>query len=371
LKDQNCLKLAAGDPEVHEKLRSLARLTYSILFSIYSAALEKVDQEIRWWVDAINCQDYLNEFQRFVTTGQTGKYPPHLFSSLAKTDQGRAKALPWLPILVQRIQSGTEVVRLAAIFAVAQFGSEKATHNDLKRCRAIEQILQQWGTRSYTSKGMIISALSIVAHSTYFSEVLAESKWQLFKFGDHVSVFPMNFAKIETDNAVFVSEPPVELNRIQSLIEQLSSPITLPKAKQALEAMDPKILQDTELAKFAWIFMSRFSLPSDVREFLLRTFSQTPIVVDANSEELNEDVAALMRAEIFEAVKGSRSTLTSIRIPVVPLDQVTQVTVCPSCPELYLSDTDFVRVAAMSKAAFYRLPQEARAEIRAAIMKKA
>jgi hypothetical protein len=371
LKNRNCLKLTAGDPEVHEKLWTLARPPDSILFSIHSAIFEKVDQENQWWLDDTNSQNYLNEFQRFVTTGTNGEYPPHLFSSLAKTEQGQAKVVPWLPILVERIQSEMEVVKLAAIFAVTHFGSEKSTHNDLRKCRAIEQILGQWDSVSYTSKGMIISALSIVAHSTYFSGVLVESHWQLFKFGDHVSVFPNNVTEIEPENSVFVSERPVELNATQSLIQQLSSPITLPKAKQALEATDQKILQDPELAKFAWIFMSRFSLPSDVREFLLKTFSQTPILVDQTPQELNEDVAALMRARLFEAVKGSRNTLTPIKVPVVPLDQVTQVTVCPSCPELYLSDADFLRVAAMSKAAFYKLPKEARADIRAAIMKKA
>jgi hypothetical protein len=43
-----------------------------------------------------------------------------------------------------------------------------------------------------------------------------------------------------------------------ALIVQLSWPVTLPHPRSALDAMDPKTLQDAELARSAWIFMPSF-----------------------------------------------------------------------------------------------------------------
>jgi serine/threonine protein kinase len=300
LENELCLEATARNRFLHSILQKVTRRLYSLLFSRWTGMSRgDVDAELAWWLSTGN-GEYAKDFEKSLCRGMTGKVPPHLFGALAQLEQGRAKIIPHLPGLLKQMQSNSEADRNGALFAIAHFGANKATHDSLQQLQAIETIVRQWNSSSWTSKGLIISALSLVADSRYFTSVLAGHEWNLFRFGDHVVAFPVNSSQVYITFELPVSPGRGDAHPIHSLIRQLSSPITMAKAKSTLEAESADVLKRQDLALFTYQFMSEFTVSPGARMFLMQLFGSVSLGYEKGRSAVEQSVAVTSEKEITQ-----------------------------------------------------------------------
>jgi hypothetical protein len=158
------------------------------------------------------------------------------------------------------------------------------------------------------------------------------------------------------------------------LIKQLSSPIAVKNAQPALMkafSETPEQFASKDLAVFTHAFMASFVVPPDVRAFLIKLFGKVALVDPPQRPKIDEAKAALVRAQIWEFLKGSKAaTFSEIKISTVKLAGAGETTVCGKAVEVYLSDDEFKTAAKMTKDAFYRLGEGEMETIRAGLVKK-
>jgi hypothetical protein len=319
---------------------------------------------------------YVDIFQTAVAGGECpgvigGRVPPHLFGQLAKLPEGRAAVTPLLPALIERLEKRSETEKLAALFALGHFGSEKATHAELANVKAVEAMMQLWASASYSFKGTIIASLSMFPDSKYVSTALEANNWQIFRFGRHTAVFPCDLSVPESEtHAMTIPAGCVDVgdSGIKALVAQLSSPISVKSAQATLMKMfneNQEPFTQTALASWAHEFMAKYFVPSEVRLFLIRLFGKAPLVQSAAKPAVDQKELARARAQIFEYLKKqSMDAFTAIPIPVLKAADLQEGKVCAAAPEVYLSDDEFKAVAKVAKDAFYALAQDKMDEIR-------
>jgi hypothetical protein len=369
IENNECLTMTASDSELHSIIRESDRSLYSLLFSKGEAfSTGNLTGEVEWWMECGNCL-YVRDFQLALesvhnSSVPAGRVPPHLFGQLAKLPQGQSQVIPLLPKLMANLSSSSEVDLAASLFALAHFASEKSTHQVMHHRRAFETMIGLWPSASYQLKGFMISAFSLIAHSKYFSAVLAANKWQVFRFGDHVSVFPSDLGDIS--EVPFIPPTPMKSDSTaESMIKQLASPITIGTAKVAVEQMD----KTPELSRFSREFMSKFFLVSEARELLLKTFAEVPILAPSGKAPRETELAAVTRAKLFVALTtGAVCSWSNIEVPAVPLVAIDETKVCSRCPEVFVSDREFLEVAGRAKKRFYEASEAQIREIRHKLM---
>jgi hypothetical protein len=281
--------------------------------------------------------------------------------------------LPLIPSLVEKLQSRSEHDRSSSVFAIAHFASDKRTHRELARLQAFQQLIAVWENSSYCGRGLLISALSLIPHSKAFADALEDGKWQGFRFGRHVAVFPCNLGGVAIEP--FAVPPPIEsTNEVCTLVKQLSSPISIKNAQPALSKLageNPEAFSGKEVAVFAHEFMGAFVVPTDVRAFIMKLFAKVPLAGAPVRPSLDERKAAEVRAQLHEFLKGGGklATISGIKVPVVGIGKVKEAGVCADAVEVYLSEEEFATEAKMSKEEFYKLAEEKRAAVRAGLIK--
>jgi hypothetical protein len=378
--NDGCLAITAADGDLHRVLSSVSRSIYSLLFAKVEAhSVGKVEDELKWWLDQGNrsyvglFESAVNQFSGPAILGQ--RVPPHLFGQLARLPEGRSLVFPHVPGLIEKLQGRSDHDRSAAVFALAHFASDKATHRQLAKLALFETMLSVWSLASFSGRGALISALSLVPHSKSFAEVLGARDWQIFKFGRHIAVFPGDLAAADQPEP-FIVPPVVEGGSdLANWIKQLSSPIAVKTAQPALArafAENPDQFASKDLAAFTHRFLAAFVVPSEARGFLIKLFGRVALVDPPKRPNLDEARAAVVRAQLHEFLKGggaAMGTFSEVKVPTVPAGGIAAAAVCAGAPEVYLSEGDFKAAAKMTKEAFYKLDVDKMAPIRAALVK--
>jgi hypothetical protein len=360
LKHKQSLILTAQDPDIHPIIREHARPVYPLLFShLERFTPECIADEISWWMTTGNTA-YVGTYQVAVNAVINGGRKPvlvHLFGQLAKSAAGREAAAPHIQGLLAELSSANGQVQRGAVFAIAHFASEKATHSSLKD--AFKRLIACWQIGSYELKGTIIAAAALIPRSKYWARVLADNNWQVFAFGDRRAAFPCDLEGVKKETGY---QPPVEELESEgegtgtghALVKRLGSSITIQKAKDALEKLEKD--ERVVLASFAFDYISRFFVSPDGRETVMRILSLEPVILPVENQVDDLERRADIGARIWLIVKKiSDDRLSQIEIPKVTISAISKETVCKRCPEVFVDDDEFGKWAGMTKREFYAL----------------
>jgi len=236
---------------------------------------------------------------------------------------------------------------------------------------------------SYVLKGTLISALSLFAHTRYFSSILQKHNWQLFRFGCHRSVIPSNPADFLGKRPA----PELRQDRLPSVekykdvcdtLKDLSSSLIHQERRATLGKLrerDDRAFRDPELACYAHTLLGQFYYKSQIRHEICKYFRGIPVVPPPVDDPRDFQQSAIVSAKIREMLIANRNALAiddsvvwaSIQIPTVARSQLAQMQPKPRCPEVYVADDEFARAAGMSKSEFYELPHERQSAVRAAL----
>jgi hypothetical protein len=351
------LAVAAADPEIHGLLRENTRAIYALVFSQPAAFTTGfLADEITWWLETGNTE-YVATFQaaaQAVHAGTAARLPAHLFGELARTPTGRVAAEPHIPQLVKKLRRTSK--QCGALFALAHFASDRATHDIMEKSRAFPAMIEIWKNPSYETKGVVLASFALIATSRVFKNALSQDNWQLFSFGERTSAFPCDLGDLPTET-VYTPPAPIDEgppDQGRAWVKQLSSSITLNKAKAGIEGLDGA--KKAELAPFAFGYLARFFVTADGRDCLMRALGGVSAVPVPQRTATNLKASAIMAAKVFVASRGdSRDSLTKITIPTGPIGQIDETKACPRAPEVFVTDAEFAKWAKMSKDAFWAL----------------
>jgi hypothetical protein len=183
--------------------------------------------------------------------------PPHLFSQMARTDEGIQLLLPSVHRLLDWLESDSVLEIRAAFFAFGHFGSIPATGPFIRELGLPERLIAI-GTKhpSYVLKGTLIASLSLFAESPYLSSVLQSHNWQVFRFGNRQAVIPCDpqelVLEFPTISSGFPSLPDLpQYSRVITELTKMSNPLTCKVGQENLKSLrdsrDP-MLFEPELA---------------------------------------------------------------------------------------------------------------------------
>jgi hypothetical protein len=364
------LALAAADPHVHVFLRQNCRPLQGLLFGHPTSVTRGfLDEEITWWMETGNTQ-YVSDFQAAVNAvhgGATARFPPHLFGQVAKNEEGRVAAKPFIPQLVKLLQPGPKQV--GALFALAHFASDRQTHDVIENAGGFVAMIDVWQTQSFETKGNVIAAFALISPSRTFKSALSQSDWQLFAFGGRSAAFPCDLNDLPPET---IYQPPAPVDdspgdQARAFVRQLSSSITLKKGKEGIENLDEE--KKTELAPFAFTYLSRFFVTPDGRDCLMRALASIPVIQPQQRPAADIKASATIAAKIFVAAKTRPlQKLTEVAIPTVPLAKLDATNACQRAAELFVSDSEFTQWSGLTKAAFWALPEKKIRSARRALM---
>jgi len=272
------------------------------------------------------------------------RVPPHIFGSLGRYANGRTLIRSHLPALIKQLESRSTHERRAAIFALCFYGSGLDTADDLQEVGAIDAMFssvfswppdQENRTNcvigeggSLTLVGTLISGLTFMRDSKYFSESLQKYNWQRFTFGEKSAVIPCNpdgFLPIENGKPIKlpVMPPPEGHEVIAKTLMQLASPITTKAGKDALRSYYKERMNEvlqTDLALWGHTLLSKYSFPTDSRQTIFSFFKLTPLAEPRDEDEVNLKVEAQIKAKLFENAKqGFMKPLSEVNVPKMTL----------------------------------------------------
>jgi hypothetical protein len=359
----NCRAMTASDAELRAIIARISKPVASLLCT------GPDDAEIGWWMESGN-RLYVEMFARAVN-GDRGpgivgfRIPPHLFAQLARSPEGRSRIVCVLPELVARLSRERE--RQGALFALGHFASDKGTHGELEKVGAIEAMMGLWANASYSLRGIIVSALSLIPQSRYFAAALERNNWQVFRFGGHTAVFPCDLSVAEGEIQALAIPEAIETNsEVKTLIVQLSSPITVKNAQPSLAKMFQEAPEKLNgLSAWASDFMASYFLQPEIRLFLVKLFARQSLLPHQGKIVISPKDVAVCQAQMFEFLKGQTfESYSTIKVPVVSEGEIDEKRVCSAAPEVYIDDQEFQMVTKMSKDAFYGLDLSKMSEIR-------
>jgi hypothetical protein len=398
--DPNILKSVAEDVSLLTLLREQAHFIAALLFSQECLLRheELVEQEVDWWLRVGNVE-YLKVYDISVKCAMTGEFnisepsiynfqgttivPAHLFGELVKTTVGRTLLTTRIPQLLASLGDDSIRKLRSAFFALAHFSAVNETAPIVEQLEIPEKmILVASQKASYVLKGTLIAALSLFAHTRYFSSVLQRHNWQLFRFGSHSSVIPSNPMEfLRERERTHISQnrlPPIEKYReICDALKDLSSSLIHQDTRAALLKIrdkDERPFRDPELACYAHRLLGSFYYKSQVRHEVYSCFKGVALIRAPEENQQDSMQSAFVSAKIREVIVHERKlTLdesvawTSVEIPTLTRAQLIALQKKPRCPEVYLSDDEFMGFAKMRKLEFYELAQDRQNSIRAAL----
>ena len=376
--DDAALDLIASErasQHIDDILRKHARFVVAILMS-NEKMLDRpwIEEEIKWWMSTGN-REYVRMYDTavecsfagtldvsttkqpaIVNYGGTTTIPPHLFSKMSATKKGMEKLVPLIPQLLDTLTSEStdnlEEIR-AILFALGHFASSPHTMDYVEQYKIPEVMMDVVEEcDSYVLRGTLVAALSLFKQSRYVSSVLRGRKWQLFRFGRHISVIPENARKWlgPLPQTPLTPQTVADIPKYKAFIDclkMLSNSLVSKKAIEYLRARksqnDPALV-DPELALFAFNLISQFYYEPVSRRTLFSLFGPVPLIPWQPPQWHDTLATAQLSARLFTK---------SDEIPTRTLEEIRQMNPAPRCPECFLSDEDFAAVCGCSRDDFY------------------
>jgi len=326
-KDERCLDIIAGDMQIHSLLSKHSHPIYSILLGREeSLPLSNIENEIEWWMNQ-GMEHYVDTFDTAMEVsfessfhGFIEKYPsvifssdneamipPHLFGTLSKTKVGIEKLSVLIPSLLNDAKEGSSLKKQrAAFFALSHFGSTQNTSNVVERFEIPKHLINfALSSKSFILRGTLLSCLSIHYVSPYFSSILAQHSFQLYRYGEKSCIIPISLDVLDIElsgdnNSSF--DISVLEDLYPSLFIELLNPITIKRSKTELITHyreKPNELLTNENARLASILMAKYSFPSEGRNFLYGLFRSVPIV-KIPTFEADPSISSVIKSKLAE-----------------------------------------------------------------------
>jgi hypothetical protein len=401
--DERSLKTVVGDPTLPLLIQQHSHFIFAILCSQpQTLRLPIISDELEWWM-TVGLTKYCEVYDRAVKgvfhdqldvsitkepsifqCNGTVMTPPHLFSEMARTDEGIQLLLPLVHRLLDSLESGAVLEIRAAFFALGHFGSIPATEPFIRDLRVPERLIAIGAKHpSYVLKGTLIASLSLFTESPYLSSVLQSHNWQLFRFGNRQAVIPCDpqelllaFPMIQT---AFPSLPDLpQYSRVTTELKRMSNTLIYHFGQEHLRTLrdsrDP-MLFEPELARYAHSLLAAFHYESPLRRDIYTSFSNTPVVPLTIELPNDDESLAYVSARVREMVSNKRSrvssdiTLATVTVPVYSRQQLRTLQPVPRCPEVYLPDLDLKAAANLTRDEFYALLRDKQTEVRSRILK--
>jgi hypothetical protein len=391
----DCLQVAAQSAPLHQVLTQHSHHAYAVVLGHPDAfAFANLEAELKWWMEVGN-REYLavydkaveigfdpecssDGFPSIVFNGGFPLVPPHLFGQLAKTEYGFQNLVPYLSQLFGECKSGDLAVRRAAFFALAQFASSPLATEYVSQSGIIELLIESaLEMKSLMLRGTLLSCLSLISVSLHVVSILQPRGFQLFKFGEHSCVVPIDPRtlvvpiKARPIRQPAPSQPP---NRYCELACQMLNPIHRSSALKEMSAAAKGELETVENSFYVQNLLGNYAFLPEPRQFLTSTFRQVPafgpLEVVRNARADAEAMARLIEAQAQAANGYGAADLvfSTLPIPVIGIRDIPTHRSGSPVPEVYLTDAEFAAVTRMDKPTFYRLADGDMKRIRSMIL---
>ena len=150
-------------------------------------------------------------------------------------------------------------------------------------------------------------------------------------------------------------------NFTATVINCLSTRVSQPRIDlQNMVTTKRKEIVTVENSYFLHNFMSKFSMPLDLRAFLVSLYQLMPPFVPPSTEKVDVKTYNLCYAKIYEAslinqIPLDGSTIDGIQLSQCSIAQVKSSKGDSPCPEVYLNDIDFKNATGYDRDSFYKL----------------
>jgi hypothetical protein len=261
----------------------------------------------------------------------------------------------------------------AKLFALAHFASVPQNSAQVKQLALLNKMVQAeaaFTPPSHLLRGTLIASLSLIASTPIFEEDLIRLGWRIVQFGQHQrAAVPRTFPERVVNIEEFIPEVVPEPNgsgfaEIVNAIKHLAwrgGDTLFTEACRLFESAESAAFRSSAIARYAHQMLAKFPFGDLAREAIVRTFAEIPVVDTPEAAADTAESAAFSAALELGGIPPT-GDFPSVTIPELP---VAELAATPRrCPEAYMSDTDFLSLAGIDKARFYRLPVDAQRDLR-------
>jgi hypothetical protein len=360
---------------------------------------ETVESEIAWWIET-GIFEYVavydkaaeiafargsadDQFPSIVVSDGWPLVPPHAFGRLAASHEGMQLIRPHIDTLIELSSSPIVEKCRAALFALAHIASSPIAANDAQSHGIIEAMVgAALRSQSLLLRGTLLACLGLVHVNAHTAELLAKHQFQLFKFGPHSCVVPIDIQKmIRPVGEALVPQPlgNVAQTRYGLLACQLLNPIHRGPALKELGAAAKEKEKAVEMctvenSKYVQGLLGRHGFTFEARQTLLGIYRQVP-VMNGDDAEVEAAMEAEAIARVTEAqvqagndFQAAAYVFSTLPIPVIPKAEIAAKRPGSKVPEVYLSEEEFPVAVGMTKVEFYALTEDKKAEIRKGLL---
>ncbi|EAY13939.1 hypothetical protein TVAG_028920 [Trichomonas vaginalis G3] len=316
---EDCLKAASVDQQMHQVLKKANRRIYSMLLSQKdSLSFVNLEEEIDWWIEKGN-KEYVEIYDEAISCSfndtvdeSISKYPEirrasnkharipcHLFSELSKNAKARDLLISKLQKVIEKTKDDSIKERRGAVIALSQFASVKETSHISDEMKIVEHVINASNRKSYNLLGTIISCLSMFYVTSYFMDTITKYGFKLVRSGDRSATLPTNILEmiddIEVQRDTFYPniDVPEPFKETYNLVMQLPNQLLTKEARSALNTMIKSGNSPFLDPGFAFILnkaLSQATFAADIRSNIYQILDSTPLMRVSNENVDKNDI---------------------------------------------------------------------------------
>ena len=363
------------------------------LFTPCAAVLTKewVQREVDWWISQ-GCTEYVKLYDRAIRRAygeimpmdiatdaaifeihKTIITPPHLFREISRTQEGFDKIKPHVQSLLDKLTPDVSILDARAIMlALGHLGSSEFADEIVASAKIPEKLfLHAQASSSYAVKGTLIAALSMFRVTPYFINFMNKRGFYLFNFGHRKCVIPRDplawLGERVSPCPAFAMYPDIpEFAHVTHQLRQLTNPLFDKKELQTMQQTQAELRRNSNLALYAHNIMGSYLTSPAERRLIYLLFHNVPMLAYDPKPGADTADSAAMAAKLHYAM--IKNTVIILQVPHLPIDEIRAMQPRPRCPEQFLSNELFQKLAKCTPTEFYRKSASAQEAIRADIL---
>lgn len=379
----DCIKAVALEKNFHEIIQIYSHEVLALIMQ-YPSPL--AGAEIKYWMET-GIYSYVNTYDEAVESTFDQKFstsytivnvnghaltPPHLFSQLGKYPEGFNMLKACVPELNKLIQSSHISKKRAAFFALGHLGS---VGEGLPLEIVIDMVKTTLESTSYLLRGTMLVCLSMLKLDSILSDFLYHNGFQVFRFGSHTCIVPIDLQRLVVntippeDDCVPFANPNNQFS--EAVIKCIS---LVGNGNEAINKIreNKEQLMVVENVQFLFNAVTRLHF-NKKSEIIMHTFLKNAQILEKPKDSIDMKLFAESMTRVYEScnLKGmidEEMTFEKIQLQTIPANAIKTTKPNAPCPEVYLSDSEFLSVCGCNREKFYTMPLDNIARIRSRLL---